>query len=347
MRRKLVWAGVALVALLAAGAAAVLFMADRPMYEPGQLTASGVDLEPPRSPPEPGFFQVTRDVRLAYFAEGAGRNVLVVHGGPGFPHQRPWAAGARLADAYRLVYVQQRGCAGSTRPITKLAGKSFYQDMKELESSLGLGAQVADLERVRRLLGDERLPVIGHSFGALIAALYAVELPERVASLVLVAPAPLVRMPPAEGQDLFSQVAARLPPADAARFEPWRRELFDLESRLRESDAELAERYARFGTFYAQATGVAIEPLTGVGGLMPFGIFLSMGRRHDWRAAMKRVRVPVLVLHGARDLQPEAQSREVAGYFETSRFVVIPDAGHFVFDDAPEAFARAVRELLE
>ena len=60
--------------------------------------------------------------------------------------------------------------------------------------------QVADIERVRRLLGQERLTVIGHSFGGFIATLYAVEFPERVDRLILVSPwLPWYSPPPGDG----------------------------------------------------------------------------------------------------------------------------------------------------
>jgi pimeloyl-ACP methyl ester carboxylesterase len=73
---------------------------------------------------------------------------------------------------------------------------------------------------------------------------------------------------------------------------------------------------------------------------------MSMGLRHDYRGALKAVNAPVLVLHGANDLQPEQATRMYANAFPNAQFRVIPNAGHFVISDQPDEFARVVREFL-
>jgi proline iminopeptidase len=75
-------------------------------------------------------------------------------------------------------------------------------------------------------------------------------------------------------------------------------------------------------------------------------IYFSMGTRHDYRAALKPVTAPVLVIHGEKDLQPEKASRMYADLFPNSQFRVIPNAGHFSYSDQPEAFAQVVGEFL-
>lgn len=343
------WIVAAAVLAVLAAAGTFLWLMGRPLYAPGSVRA-GVDVLEPLEPPatataDPAFFQVTKDVRLFTFREGSGEDLLVVHGGPGLPPARPWRVGEALSDRYRLVYYQQRGSGRSTRPITQLPGKDTWRELKELHARLGLPAQIADLERIRRILGRERIVLVGHSFGALIAGLYAAEFPEHVSALILVSPAPLFVVP-VEGGDVFDRVAAALPAAQAAELARWRADYFDFRARLRESDDALAALYARFGPFYAAATGMTSAPGDRPGGLMPYATFVGLGRRHDWRPALSRVTAPVLVVHGGKDLQPEAQTRSVAGAFPNARFVVIPGAGHFVQEDQPEALARAVRDFL-
>jgi proline iminopeptidase len=71
-----------------------------------------------------------------------------------------------------------------------------------------------------------------------------------------------------------------------------------------------------------------------------------MGQQHDYSPAYRTVKVPVLVIHGSEDLQPEAVSRAFAAWFPASRFVRIDGAGHFVFNEQPKRFAQAVGEFL-
>ena len=79
---------------------------------------------------------------------------------------------------------------------------NFYNNMLELNANLGLPAQVADIEQIRRKLGQDKMILIGHSFGGFLAALYAIEFPDRVESLVLVSPADVVKIPSETGDKI-------------------------------------------------------------------------------------------------------------------------------------------------
>jgi proline iminopeptidase len=305
-------------------------------------------LQPPTAPVAPGFFQVTPTVRLRTFAEGAGPTVVVVHGGPGRPPVAPWTAGTALADAYRFVYYHQRGCGDSTRPFDRMPPGSTWRRMGLLHDTLGMPEQVADLERIRQLLGEPRLVLVGHSFGALLAAAYAAEFPDRVAALVAIAPASLVVMPNPDG-DLFRSIAARLPPEDRPAFEAWLGRLFDFAGHLDRSDTELAELQSGMMPFYAKAAGLAPRSLgerARPGGFMSIASYLSLGRQHDWRPAFARIQAPTLVVHGGRDLQPLAATASFAKAIPGSELVTVAEAGHFVFEDAPGELAAHVRRFL-
>ena len=80
---------------------------------------------------------------------------------------------------------------------------------------------------------------------------------------------------------------------------------------------------------------------------MVWGIYLSLGQRHDYRAAMKSTAFPVLIVHGAEDLQPEEASRIYLDIYPDGQFEVISGASHFAFEEQLEAFARTVGDFLE
>jgi proline iminopeptidase len=338
--------------LVVAAALAIYHWSTGPLYRPGALRRAALTdpLDPPAQP-DPGFFQVTPSVRLRHFEEGRGDPLLVLHGGPGFPPAAPWKAGALLQDRWRLIYYHQRGAGLSSRPVDRLPAIGRFRQVKLLDETLGLGAQIADVERIRRILGREKLTLVGHSFGALLAALYAAEFPEQVAALVLVAPANLAVLPVDPRDDLYKTVGARLPAASQPAYQAYVRELFDFSTLFTRDEAGLADLFGRFKPFYAAAVGagdaeVGAAPGAPGGGWMPLAVFLSMGRHHDYRAALAQVKAPVLVIHGERDLQLEATSRAFAALFPASQVEVIAGAGHFPFDQAPGAFAAAVRRFL-
>jgi proline iminopeptidase len=309
-------------------------------------------LDPPPEQPDPGFFQVTSDVRLRRFEHGEGRMALVVHGGPGFPANEPYA-GLEKIDGFRFVYYDQRGCGGSTRPIDRLDAGGFLENLETLERTLGLGAQIADIERIRRILGEEKLVIVGHSFGAFIATLYAAEFPERVAAMVLVTPATLVKTP-GDHPDLFESMRELLPEKRHPAFDEWLDRYLGGMADFERSDAEIAAVIREMGPFWheaATARGAAL-PLDEAGadnngGWMAYAMFFSMGMRHDYSPHLARVEAPVLVIHGAKDLQPEAATREYVGYFPNAELVTIEGVGHFPFVEAPESFVEKVQPFLE
>ena len=125
-------------------------MTHQPLYQPGMVSA-GQNLSAPLIPPaqtdDPDFWQVETDIRLYHFSRGHGSNVLIIHGGPGLPFREPMRGLEALTGQYRFVYYDQRGSGKSTRPIERFETQTMYANMTSLDRTLGLGAQIADIER--------------------------------------------------------------------------------------------------------------------------------------------------------------------------------------------------------
>jgi proline iminopeptidase len=106
----------------------------------------------------------------------------------------------------------------------------------------------------------------------------------------------------------------------------------------------------QFGKYYLQIMDVDMEsewPKQGKpGGWMVWAGYVSMGQRHDYRPALREVDVPVLVIHGAEDLQSEAASRLYVDAFPNAEFAVIEHASHSSFEDQPDQFAAIVKTFL-
>lgn len=348
---KIVLGIVSAIAALAALAGAALWAWMRqPLYTPGMVRA-GQNLRAPLDPPAPGtatadMWNVEADIQLHHFSAGQGRRALVVHGGPGYPFSRPLAGLAPLTDRYEFVYYDQRGCGRSTRPFDRFTSPNTWENMRQLDRALGLGAQIADIERIRRLLGEEKLILVGHSFGGFLASLYAAEFPERVEALVLVSPAEVLVMPPPSG-GLFAAVRQRLPADRQAEYDACIKRYLDFGGLFAKSEAELQALNAEFGRYYAQVIPASAVEQGEPGGWMVQAMYVSMGQQHDYRAALKAVAAPVLVLHGANDLQSEAASRAYAEAFPNAQFHVIAGAAHFAFEEQPDEFAKVVAGFLE
>jgi proline iminopeptidase len=353
MKRKmfLIVAGVVLF-VLAVVAGGFWYMSTQPLYKPGMVREMGTSLTAPDQPVDGEKWLVEKDIELAHFSVGEGRNVLVIHGGPGQPFRQPMSGLEPLTSAFRFHYYDQRGCGDSTRPIDRFESQNMYENMKTLDRSLGLGAQIADIERIRQILGDEKLILIGHSWGGFLASLYAAEFSERVEALILVSPANTLVMPqPDVESDLFAAVRAKLPANEQAEFDVLMQEYFDFNTLFQKSDADLVAMNEQFGKYYLQIMDVETTtrwPEQGKpGGWMVWAGYVSMGQRHDYRAALHEVTPPVLVIHGAQDLQTEAATRLYVDAFPNAEFAVIESAAHASFEDQPDQFASIVKSFLE
>jgi len=99
-----------------------------------------------------------------------GRPVIVCHGGPG-GGSSPAMRRFFCPKTYRIILFDQRGCGKST-PAASVSHNTTWD-------------LIADMERIRELLGLEQWIVFGGSWGATLSLLYAQTHPERATHLVL------------------------------------------------------------------------------------------------------------------------------------------------------------------
>jgi proline iminopeptidase len=153
----------------------------------------------------------------------AGRPAVVLHGGPG-SGAASWWAGLLDPAAYRIVLFDQRGCGRSTPDAGDPGSDLAANTTQHL---------IADVERLRELLGVERWLVLGGSWGSTLALAYAQRQPRRVAALVLFS----VATTTAREVEWVTRGVGRLFPAE------WER--FVAGVPLADRDGDLAAAYAR------------------------------------------------------------------------------------------------------
>ncbi|MEO8620670.1 MAG: alpha/beta hydrolase [bacterium] len=291
------------------------------------------DVYPPTMPPIPpprrdGFTSSTPvPLYWAEYGDATAPPVLLLHGGPGASHDYLLPQMLELANAHRVVCYDQRG-----------GGRSRHDDDR---ASITWHDQVADVARVVTELDVAPLDIVGYSWGALLALLYAVEakagrvapMPSR---LSLIDPAPVTRA----YRDTFEQELARrqASPEVAAM----RDEL--AQSGLRERDAD-AYRQRMFelsvaGYFADPRRAHDLTPFR-VTGRVQQSIWKSLGD-FDLVPALRDLRLPAFVVHGRQDPIPIASSEIVAQALGT-QLLVLEDCGHVPY---VEQAARLVPPLL-
>ena len=286
----------------------------------------------PIPPPRESGFTTTTAVPLYWCAYGpAGApQLLVLHGGPGAHHDYLLPQLLALAGRYDCIYYDQRG-----------GGRSKTDD----RTPITWRTQVDDLRLVVSELGIAPLSLVGYSWGALLALLYAIEgarAPVAMAPcarLALLDPAPITRT----WRDRFeADFAVRMrSPGIAALRDAL------AASGLRERDPD-AYRQRAFelsvaGYFADPARARDLTPFR-VTGRVQQSIWESLGD-FDLRGDLATVRVPALVIHGRNDPIPLESSQGVASAIG-AELVVLDDCGHVPYVEQPAALFTTLDRFL-
>ena len=265
-------------------------------------------------------------IEMEYEEHGdGGRPFVLVHGFTG--SRDDWREVLpRLAARGRTVAPDLRGHGGSSNP-----GESAAYSLERL---------VADVAGFLDALGIERIDLLGHSMGGMLALRLALDQPGRVASLVLMDTA---AEPIAQGARRFFEVSAKI-----AR-EQGMAKLFEVARAAAERDPNRppsVQRYVeRTGAekFWARirAKQLSMDPEA-------FATLGPMLADHEGVAArLGEVRCPTTVLVGEDDrafLKPaEVLARGIPG----ARHVVIEGAAHSPQLENQEAWLAAVLAHLE
>lgn len=295
-------------------------------------------LYPEIEPYRTGRLKVTGPHEL-YFEESGnpeGKPVVFLHGGPGGGSD---AKQRRFFDPnrYRIVLFDQRGC-----------GKSVPHACLEENTTWDL---VADIERLREHLKIDRWQVFGGSWGSTLALAYAETHPDRVTELLLRG----IFLLRKKEIDWFYQKGASFIYPDAwEEYENHipREERSDYLTayykRLTSSDASVRLAAAKVWSTWEARTSK----------LLPDPVFVDRFAQDEFALAFARIeahyffykgffksdgqllsdvgrvrKIPSIIVQGRYDVVcPMESAWELHQAWPEAEFVVVPDAGHSVYE---------------
>lgn len=271
--------------------------------------------------------------RLAYKRAGSGPTLICHGGGPGFSSLYLGNLGG-LDEHLELVLLDPRGTGGSDRPADPrgYAIDDYADDVEELREHLGL----------------ERIDLLGHSHGGVVAMAYAARYPERVGRLILAST--LARFAPEQETAMHEAMAKH---ADEPWYEDASAALAAEQAGDFSSDEELGELAVREFPFYFADFGdkerayldTLRDEAPNADTLLLFNkeIFESF----DLRPELGKITAPTLVVTGELDfITGPVCATEIAEEISDVKMEILPDSGHFIFVESPEAFRRAVLGFL-
>ena len=272
--------------------------------------------------------------------------VVFLHGGPGIPGEPggPVLSGpAGLArDGFDVYVYDQIGAGLSSR----LPDANDYTADRH----------VADLELVRQRIGAEELVLVGHSWGAVLAARYLAAHPDRVAKVVLEAPGELWL--PAQARRLAPGADATTPEQDALQQRLLTPRLIAV-TLLSQLDPQAARTLAGdeemdgflLDSFPLQPSptcdpAAGLQPPAGAGYYVNVATNASLAAVPDPRPALRALPTPALVLAPECDYLDPSLAQGYRDALPASRLVRVPGAGHVIQHDQPALLLDTVRAFL-
>ena len=275
-------------------------------------------------------------VAIHYRVVGAGADtVLVLHGGPGLTMDYLIPDLSPLAKHHTLVFYDQRGSGRSTAPLDT--------------SHISARKHITDLDALRAHFGIAQVVILGHSWGAKLAVLYAIAHPDRVARMILEGPGspkPDARF----GRNLIawadSSALARITQLREAALAPANDRVETCRAFWKEfmrgywSDPNDTLSMRRMRGDLCSYAG-AMSDMTRVSNLT----IASVGTR-DYALDVRSLRFPVLVLTGRKDPMPLDDSEAWAAAFPDARLVIVERAGHFPHVEQPQLVFATIDSFL-
>lgn len=267
-------------------------------------------------------------LEFLYETQGEGSEVVIVlHGGPGLPHEYFHPMLTNLSRYVKLVYFDRRA--------DMLSGLPPHQPVSVNEMA-------DDVDALRQALGLNRVTLLGHSFGAAVALNYALRHPDNVKRLILVSASATVENP-AEAE---KRLAKSLSSVEMAAYQSGEGSTGGANpcERVRRRYAMLYPHYFHKQIPYEFDRGLYVVYFDALAKKLALG---NGAQNLDVRDNLSAVRVPVLVVAGRYDVvTPLAQSTDLAEGLPKSRLVVMEHSAHFPFFEENYMFTQWVRQFI-
>ncbi len=259
------------------------------------------------------------DLELGYSVSGSGEVLVLLSGGPGDPCDYLRDSHKNLTKTFTCVALDQRG-----------TGKSKL----ELQNTSTLDARkfVDDLEALREHLKLEQLNLLGHSWGANLAMLYAAVHPTRAAKVAAIAPGPINDLMGSVAGSNFNRGFSSADFAELVKLRELRQVAFEA-GNLEELRALHQSSATRFWTRNAIFSNEARAKFNAVFSADEFNptvnklawkSYSSLNPEH----LLSNITTDLLVLYGFQDFEPITQAYLIREKVPHAKLEFINDCGH-------------------
>lgn len=258
------------------------------------------------------------DTTYAYTANGSGEVLVLLHGFTG--SSETWQAFIeKWKKDYRVITIDLPGHGKTTG-----------------EANLRMAEVCRHLTMLFDHLAIEKCHLLGYSMGGRTALSFAIWYPVYIESLLLESASPGLptEQERAERTKKDTQLAARLIDGGMEAFVNFWEDipLFATQQSLPEKVKQQV-RAERLGQNQA---GLAAS-LTSIG----------TGEQPDWWEKLTDLALPVCLIVGEDDQKFVQVNRQMSEQLQQGSYEVVPDAGHAVHIERPEAFSQIVQQFIQ
>jgi proline iminopeptidase len=270
---------------------------------------------------------------------GRGQPIIVLHGGPDFDHGYLLPDLDRLADAFRLIYYDQRGRGRSVDHV--------------LPEEVTLTSDVDDIDRVRQHFRLQSSALLGHSWGTVLALEYALRHPERVSHMILMNPGPasasdFAVLRKAYVQKLGADLERQRDIRASAAYKEGDPDTVAARYRLHFKPAlKRPEDYEKL-----MATMKAGFIRKGKEGIVRARAIEDRLMRDSWEmdgydllSKLQALSIPTLVIYGDHDIIPGEIAMHIARAIPHAQLVTLKNCGHFAFLECPGDVRNAFNDF--
>lgn len=310
-------------------------MSDSKTNLPRDSTVVGVTVESSESAPLTGF--ITTDSGRIFYKKFPGGNsgntpVLVVAGGPGFPHDYLEPLSELSSHGHDVFFFDYLGCGAS--------------DAQRDAPLINMPSFVAELVAVRSQLALTRPIVVAHSFGTATTLEYLSSNSESndVEALVLISPFPSAPEFVEAKRSIVANYDAAQSQA-ALNFTGETKSDIDYQLALARFNAEAVMRRPMPDCLRRSRKGFNEHLHTTMWGRAPFQ---SGGLLKDWSIVdrLDKVRLPTLIISGRHDeCVPDIVATVHRG-IESSRWIILENSSHMAHLEETEEFLRHLLEFI-
>lgn len=260
--------------------------------------------------------------------QGKGDYLLILHGGPGLNHAYFVPHLNALEKYFRVIYYDQRACGRSSIPSSDSISMKFL---------------VEDIEAIRQELKIEKLNILGHSWGAVLAAHYGLHHPQRIKKLIFSNPSLFSREYDEQASALLKQKLTKEDSLAQAQIMSGG----NLDSKKYEKLFLLNFQLSAYNKANVNKINLDLPANFGEASKALFSALRKDNAMNtNLYEALKSFTFPVLIVHGEADIMPGAAIQRLRSELPQAELEIFKQSGHFPFVEETSKYNSVVFRFL-